>query len=279
MDTTPRASPRAAASNAAHILIVDDSLDELRALKSLLDAHAFRLSIAFDGHQGYQRAQLLQPDLILMDVRMPRLNGFATCRLLQECPSTRAIPVIFLTAASTPDERLSGLTIGGVDYINKPFNAEEVLARVRIHLRLAAQNRQHAQAHTNTPTPSENTKNIINDSGEILLQACIRLIRSRLSEELTVTGIASELGSYEKKLSSLFREKTGMTVYAFLREERLKTARIWLGETSTSVREIAEQLGFQNAGNFATAFKSRFGVTPSSYRESVLSMRDACPEI
>ncbi|WP_374490110.1 response regulator [Zoogloea sp.] len=279
MDTTPRASPRAAASNAAHILIVDDSLDELRALKSLLDAHAFRLSIAFDGHQGYQRAQLLQPDLILMDVRMPRLNGFATCRLLQECPSTRAIPVIFLTAASTPDERLSGLTIGGVDYINKPFNAEEVLARVRIHLRLAAQNRQHAQAHTDTPTPSENTNTISNDSGEILLQACIRLIRSRLSEELTVTGIASELGSYEKKLSSLFREKTGMTVYAFLREERLKTARIWLGETSTSVREIAEQLGFQNAGNFATAFKSRFGVTPSSYRESVLSMRDACPEI
>ncbi|MGL4409091.1 MAG: response regulator transcription factor [Zoogloea sp.] len=279
MDTTPRASPRAAASNAAHILIVDDSLDELRALKSLLDAHAFRLSIAFDGHQGYQRAQLLQPDLILMDVRMPRLNGFATCRLLQECPSTRAIPVIFLTAASTPDERLSGLTIGGVDYINKPFNAEEVLARVRIHLRLAAQNRQHAQAHTDTPTPSENTNTISNDSGEILLQACIRLIRSRLSEELTVTGIASELGSYEKKLSSLFREKTGMTVYAFLREERLKTARIWLGETSTSVREIAEQLGFQNAGNFATAFKSRFGVTPSSYRESVLSTRDACPEI
>ncbi len=279
MDTTPRASPRAAASNAAHILIVDDSLDELRALKSLLDAHAFRLSIAFDGHQGYQRAQLLQPDLILMDVRMPRLNGFATCRLLQECPSTRAIPVIFLTAASTPDERLSGLTIGGVDYINKPFNAEEVLARVRIHLRLAAQNRQHAQAHTDTPTPSENTNTISNDSGEILLQACIRLIRSRLSEELTVTGIASELGSYEKKLSSLFREKTGMTVYAFLREERLKTARTWLGETSTSVREIAEQLGFQNAGNFATAFKSRFGVTPSSYRESVLSTRDACPEI
>lgn len=279
MDTTPRASPRAAASNAAHILIVDDSLDELRALKSLLDAHAFRLSIAFDGHQGYQRAQLLQPDLILMDVRMPRLNGFATCRLLQECPSTRAIPVIFLTAASTPDERLSGLTIGGVDYINKPFNAEEVLARVRIHLRLAAQNRQHAQTHTDTPTPSENTNTISNDSGEILLQACIRLIRSRLSEELTVTGIASELGSYEKKLSSLFREKTGMTVYAFLREERLKTARIWLGETSTSVREIAEQLGFQNAGNFATAFKSRFGVTPSSYRESVLSTRDACPEI
>ena len=279
MDTTTRAGPRATTTDAAHILIVDDSLDELRALKSLLDAHAFRLSIAFDGHQGYQRAQLLQPDLILMDVRMPRLNGFATCRLLQECPSTRAIPVIFLTAASTPDERLSGLTIGGVDYINKPFNTEEVLARVRIHLRLAAQNRQHAQAHTDTPTPSENTNTISNDSGEILLQACIRLIRSRLSEELTVTGIASELGSYEKKLSSLFREKTGMTVYAFLREERLKTARIWLGETSTSVREIAEQLGFQNAGNFATAFKSRFGVTPSSYRESVLSTRDACPEI
>ena len=261
------------------ILVVDDSPTERFFAVDMLTQAGFTVLTADNGETGIAQARAQQPDLILMDVRMPRLNGFATCRLLQECPSTRAIPVIFLTAASTPDERLSGLTIGGVDYINKPFNAEEVLARVRIHLRLAAQNRQHAQAHTNTPTPSENTKNIINDSGEILLQACIRLIRSRLSEELTVTGIASELGSYEKKLSSLFREKTGMTVYAFLREERLKTARTWLGETSTSVREIAEQLGFQNAGNFATAFKSRFGVTPSSYRESVLSTRDACPEI
>jgi transcriptional regulator GlxA family with amidase domain len=199
--------------------------------------------------------------------------------LLKECPSTRAIPVIFLSAASTPDERLSGLTIGGVDYINKPFNPEEVLARVRIHLRLAGQQRQDLQPPTTTNDTPEDSKNTSSDSGEILLQACIRLIRSRLSEDLTVTGIASELGSYEKKLSSLFREKTGMTVYAFLREERLKTARTWLGETGTSVREIAEQLGFQNAGNFATAFKSRFGVTPSGYRESVYSMRDACPEI
>ncbi len=279
MDTITRSGARPTAANAAHILIVDDSLDELRVLKSLLDAHGFRLSIAFDGHQGYQRAQLLQPDLILMDVRMPRLNGFGTCRLLKECPSTRAIPVIFLSAASTPDERLSGLTIGGVDYINKPFNPEEVLARVRIHLRLASQQRQDLQPPTTTNDTPEDSKNTSSDSGEILLQACIRLIRSRLSEDLTVTGIASELGSYEKKLSSLFREKTGMTVYAFLREERLKTARTWLGETGTSVREIAEQLGFQNAGNFATAFKSRFGVTPSGYRESVYSMRDACPEI
>ena len=263
----------------ARILVADDDETTRLLVHAALAKAGLTVELAADGEQALAAFARAPFDMVMLDVDMPRLNGFATCRLLQECPSTRAIPVIFLTAASTPDERLSGLTIGGVDYINKPFNAEEVLARVRIHLRLAAQNRQHAQTHTDTPTPSENTNTISNDSGEILLQACIRLIRSRLSEELTVTGIASELGSYEKKLSSLFREKTGMTVYAFLREERLKTARIWLGETSTSVREIAEQLGFQNAGNFATAFKSRFGVTPSSYRESVLSTRDACPEI
>ena len=59
-----------------HVLLVDDSLDELRLLKEVLDAHQFKMSIAFDGHQGYQRAKTLHPDLILMDVRMPKLDGF-----------------------------------------------------------------------------------------------------------------------------------------------------------------------------------------------------------
>jgi AraC-like DNA-binding protein len=195
---------------------------------------------------------------------MPRLNGFATCRLLKECPTTRDVPIIFLSAACAPEERLTGLSIGAVDYVTKPFSAEEVLARVRIHLRLAS------QSHNPTPSQAQGeATETIADPGEILLQAGIRLIRNRLAEDLTVAEIAEELGSYEKKLSTVFRERTGMTVYAFLREERLKTARNWLAETGTNVKEIAEQLGFQNAGNFATAFKARFGISPTAYRESV----------
>ncbi|WP_024301344.1 response regulator [Pseudogulbenkiania sp. MAI-1] len=246
---------------ACHLLIVDDSLDELRLLKTLLDAHHFRLSVAFDGLQGYQRAQTLRPDLILMDVRMPKVDGFAACRLLKADPKTHNIPVVFLSAANAPEERLTGLSIGGVDYVTKPFLAEEVLARVRIHLRLAGRPERTGDMAT--------VADAALDPDEVLLQAGIELIRRRLGEPLTVDEIATRLGSYEKKLSALFRQRTGLTVFAFLREERLRTARQWLAETDTGVQDIAEQLGFQNAGNFATAFRERFGLTPTAYRKSV----------
>ncbi|MCW3480752.1 helix-turn-helix domain-containing protein [Neisseriaceae bacterium JH1-16] len=251
----------------AHLLIVDDSLDELRLLKNLLDAHRFRLSVAFDGIQGYQRAQTLRPDLILMDVRMPKADGFSACRLLKADPQTRDIPVVFLSAATAPEERLTGLSIGGVDYVSKPFLAEEVLARVRIHLQLAG---RHSAPQALAAEPL--------DPDEVLLQAGIALIRHRLSEPLTVEEIATQLGSYEKKLSAVFRQRTGLTVFGYLREERLKTARRWLAETDTSIQDIADQLGFQNAGNFATAFRERIGLTPTAYRKSVRAGRPVAEE-
>jgi len=248
--------------HAPRLLIIDDSLDELRLLKQLLDAQHFQLSVAFDGHQGYQRAQLLQPDLILLDVQMPKLDGFAACRLLKADPRTRHIPVIFLSAAQSTQERLTGLSIGGVDYVIKPFLAEEVLARIRIHLQLTTREK------TTADCPEEILQRT---PDEALLQAGIRLIRHHLHEQLTVEDIASRLGSYEKKLSAVFRQHTGLTVFAYLREERLKQACKWLSETDSRIQTIAEQLGFQNAGNFATAFRERFEISPSVYRKMMRS--------
>lgn len=119
----------------AHLLIIDDRIDELRLLLSLVRQEDYRISVAFDGAQGYHRAQALRPDLILMDVSMPVLNGFDACRLLRSDPSTAHIPIIFLSSASGLDARLEGLNNGGVDYVIKPYDAEEVLARIKIHLR------------------------------------------------------------------------------------------------------------------------------------------------
>ena len=118
---------------ATDILLIDDSLTDLRVLMDMLVARKWRVSVAFNGQSGYQQAVLQQPHLILLDVSLPKLDGFGACRLLKADPQTQAIPVIFLTAANDLAQRLQGFALGGVDYIGKPFDETEVLARVGVH--------------------------------------------------------------------------------------------------------------------------------------------------
>jgi DNA-binding response OmpR family regulator len=123
------------------ILIVDDSAFEQRMLVDLLSELPYKVSVAFNGLQGYQLALAQHPDLILLDVRMPNMDGYAACRLLKANPATQDIPVIFLSGADAAEERIMGLSIGGVDYVSKPFSPGELAARIQVHLNLAR--RQH----------------------------------------------------------------------------------------------------------------------------------------
>jgi signal transduction histidine kinase len=140
--------PAALAASAA-ILIVDDTPANLAVIVDCLEAQGFRVLVAQDGEEGVQRAEFVRPDLILLDVMMPGLNGFAACRRLKASAATRNIPVIFMTALADTDSKIAGFAAGGVDYVTKPFETAEVLARVNAHLtvaamrsRLAAQNLQ-----------------------------------------------------------------------------------------------------------------------------------------
>ncbi|HNT78206.1 MAG TPA: response regulator transcription factor [Anaerolineae bacterium] len=120
------------------ILIVDDEPANLRLLWAYLDQANFKVLAARDGTRALQIVETAQPDIILLDVMMPGLDGFETCRQLKSNPRTRAIPVIFMTALSETAEKVRGFDVGGVDYITKPAQPTEVLARVRMHLMLHA---------------------------------------------------------------------------------------------------------------------------------------------
>lgn len=104
-----------------HVLIIDDCPETLRPLSGLIRSAGMRPSLLTEPRQALQRAQALRPDLILLDVHMAQMDGFAVCRLLQEAPQTRQIPIIFLTSAVAVEQRLQGLTLGAVDYVVKPF--------------------------------------------------------------------------------------------------------------------------------------------------------------
>jgi diguanylate cyclase (GGDEF)-like protein/PAS domain S-box-containing protein len=124
------------------ILIVDDIPANLAIAVQYLEDSNFNVVVAQDGREGVERAQLVQPDLILLDVMMAGLDGFQTCRLLKEIESTRDIPVIFMTALSDTSDKVKAFEVGAVDYVNKPFRVEELLARIRTHLTLRAMQEQ-----------------------------------------------------------------------------------------------------------------------------------------
>jgi PleD family two-component response regulator len=118
------------------ILIVDDSLPNLRALSEMLAKHGYEVRGVADGPTALIVAGEEPPDLILLDVNMPGMNGYEVCQRLKRGSRTCDIPVIFISALNEVADKVKGFQVGGVDYISKPFQIEEVLARLQTHLAL-----------------------------------------------------------------------------------------------------------------------------------------------
>ena len=118
------------------ILIVDDAPANLQVLGSILSEQGYQIILADNGLQPLKSIEKFSPDLILLDVNMPGMNGFETCQRLKELEKTAETPIIFLTARTSPDDILDAFSAGAVDYITKPFNNSELLIRVRSHLDL-----------------------------------------------------------------------------------------------------------------------------------------------
>jgi PAS domain S-box-containing protein len=180
----------------ATILLVDDNPANLGVLTQLLTAQGWRVLVAQQGESGLQIAQRTRPNLILLDVLLPGMDGFETCRRLKAQPDTADIPVLFMTMLTDATDKLKGFVAGGVDYITKPFQAEEVLARVTTHLRLRQltdslqeQNTQLQAAQAALRTANEDLERRVRERTAELLQANADLQaqmaeRQRIEEEL-----------------------------------------------------------------------------------------------
>lgn len=129
------------------ILVVDDTPANLRLLTDLLAQHGYRVRPASDGALALKSVVAKTPDLILLDISMPDLDGYEVCRRLKADEKNSRIPIIFISAFGDTQQKVKGFEVGGVDYITKPFEAEEVLARVRMHLRLRRAEADLRNAH------------------------------------------------------------------------------------------------------------------------------------
>lgn len=118
------------------ILIVDDDPNNLELVVDTLDAYGFRVLIARSGERGLERARRLGPELVLLDIGLPGIDGYEVCRRLSTNETTRGIPVIFMTGRAELDDKVRGFDVGAVDYVTKPVSERELLARVRAHLEI-----------------------------------------------------------------------------------------------------------------------------------------------
>ncbi|HEY9619712.1 MAG TPA: hybrid sensor histidine kinase/response regulator [Crinalium sp.] len=121
---------------AADILVVDDTPDNLRLLSIMLTENGYKVRKAINGERALQAVQAVPPDLILLDIRMPDMTGYEVCHILKESEDSREIPVIFISALDDVFDKVMAFDVGGVDYITKPFQAQEVLVRISTHLNI-----------------------------------------------------------------------------------------------------------------------------------------------
>lgn len=164
------------------ILVIDDTPENLRFLVDFLSRNSFKVLVAYNGESGLKKAELAQPDLILLDVMMPNMDGFDVCRILKSKLQTKDIPIIFMSALSSTLEKLKGFKLGAADYITKPFQIEEVLARVTTHLNVYHLQRQLIQQN------------------QQLLEEINRRTQAELEREKALDALQAEKASLAKRV-------------------------------------------------------------------------------
>jgi diguanylate cyclase (GGDEF)-like protein len=135
-------------SHLGDLLVVDDLPENLEFLSNILTQQGYKVRCVLNGNMALRVAKAAQPDLILLDIKMPEIDGFEVCRQLKLNPETQEIPVIFLSALDQIEDKVQGFNLGGVDYISKPFQVEELLARVNNHIQLRQAQAQVKQLNT-----------------------------------------------------------------------------------------------------------------------------------
>lgn len=266
------------ATPTATLLIIDDEPDNLRLAVEMLRHQGFDMVSARDGAAGLQIAARLRPDLILLDICMPGMDGFEVCRRLKADAATRGIPVIFLTALDQFEEKSLGFDVGGVDYVTKPFDARELLLRVNSHLRLT---RQLAELEDRLGGRTGQATDALVPAADAPDKPLATVIKARdvllanLAEPPDLTTLARHCGTNRTSLQLLFRLHIGMTVFGYLREQRLLRARALLEQGGYTLDAAAEAVGYRNGRDLARAFKQRFGVAPGSLSRRTSTDRSA----
>ncbi|MFM6925641.1 MAG: ATP-binding protein [Ferruginibacter sp.] len=254
------------------ILLVEDNADVVAYTASCLPD--YRLAVGQDGREGFDIASEIIPDLIITDVMMPFVDGFELCRQLRNNEHTSHIPIIMLTAKADIESRMEGLEKGVDVYLEKPFNREELLIRIKKLLELRKNLQQYYLKKAGLSgefKPEDNVQPEVHPTESKIEDEFVKRVREAIDTHLADTGFTVEQlckivfmshSQLHRKLDAL----TGCSPNKFIRIIRLNKAKEMLKHSSASIASIALDCGYNDPGYFARVFKQEYGVTPQDWR-------------
>ena len=254
------------------VLIVEDS-DDLREYIRAILGDQYRILEAIDGQQGLEVVQETQPDLIITDLMMPRLDGLELCRRLRQNEQTNHIVVVMLTARAALDDRLLGLEIGADDYLTKPFVATELLVRVQNLLRRQDNLRHYFRGQLLSEPGNVSSLDADNAVTQVAYnqqqQAFIERIYNQIDQQIeqpdfSVEILAETLAMSSRTLNRKLNTLVGMSAGEVIRTYRLRRAAELLRQ-GLSPTETAYRVGFENPSHFSRTFREQFQQSPSAF--------------
>ena len=257
----PKVSGQKPTTGEEIILIVEDNEDVRAYLREHLKAD-FQVFGARDGEEGLAKALELTPDLVITDVMMPKMDGYALSKQLRGDEKTSHIPIIMLTARAEETDKIAGLEIGVDDYLTKPFSPNELQARVRNLIALRKRLRERFSG-TTLIKPSEVTVASVDQK---FLERLQEIVEANMeNEDFDLQTLSAKTGMSERQLERKLKALIGQTPNQFVRSMRLQRAKQLLEQNAGTVSEIAYMVGFNSIPYFSKVFRKAFGKPPSEY--------------
>ncbi len=246
------------------ILVVEDDVEMCHYLQNILESE-YRVEVAKDGQEGWNKASHQNPDLIITDVMMPRMNGIEMTGKLKEDFNTCHIPVIMLSARSAVESQVEGLQTGAEAYVPKPFNAQLLISHIQSFLTQRKRIRELLQSKVELE-PGEVR---VTPRDKEFVEKVLRLIDDHMAEpDFNVEKLAKQMYISRTLFYKKIKGITGYQPVELIRTMRLKKAAKYIETGEFTVSEVAYMVGYNDIRYFSTSFKKQYGTSPSQYQLS-----------
>ncbi len=245
------------------LLLVEDNADLRIFLQGQLDAH-YRVEIATNGKEGLEKIHSIMPDFILSDLMMPEMDGIEMLKEVRQDGRTCHIPFILLSAKHAVETQIEGLSYGADYYITKPFEPAFLLTAIHS---LLQKRRSYFKQVTERNAPVIQVSEVqIDDKDKKFLDTVVEVVEQHMYQsDFNIDLIAEQLNLARNTFYKKFKSLTNMAPVEFVRELRLKKAKLYFDAGLENVSDVAYRVGFNNPKYFSTTFKEMFGISPKEY--------------